>query len=278
MLRSPIRAALLALLLVPARGFAQSLMVASPIVTIDDRTRTGLVVLINDGIVPMEASISTFYGYPVTDSLGRMYLRTFTDLADTMPSAAAWVQCFPRRLHIEPKSRATVRLLVTPPANLASGEYWARLVVATKGGQISLGGLPDSSGIEAKLDIEVRSVVGLFYRVGAVKTGVALANLRSTEQGDSLVGRVALTRQGNAAFVGSIKAQLRDTIGNVRAERLLPLGVYYTLEPRFSLPVAGLPPGRYALTVEALSNRPDLPSNLLLSTVPVQTSVEVRLE
>jgi hypothetical protein len=277
-LRPPIRAALLALLLVPAGVSAQSLMVASPIVTIDDRTRTGTVVLINDGITPMEASISTFYGYPVTDSLGRMYLRTFPEVADTMPCAASWVQSFPRRLHIEPKSRATVRLLVTPPANLASGEYWARLVVATKGGQISVGGLPDSSGIEAKLDIEVRSVVGLFYRVGAVKTGVALANLRGAEQGDSLVGRVALTRQGNAAFVGSLKAQLRDAQGSVRAEQQLPLGVYYTLDPRFALPVAGLPPGRYELAVEALSSRPDLPSNLLLSTVPVRASVEVPLE
>lgn len=267
---------LLALLLA-GRVSAQSLMVASPIVTVDDRTRTGMMVLINDGIAPMEASISTFYGYPVTDSLGRMYLRTFTEVADTMPSAASWIQSFPRRLRIEPKSRATVRLLVTPPANLPPGEYWARVVVATKAGQIPVGGLADSLGIQAKLDIEVRSVVGLFYRVGAVKTGVALANLRGTEQGDSLIGRIALARQGNAAFVGSIKAQLRDARGDIRAEQLLPLGIYYTLEPRFALPVAGLPPGRYELSVEALSSRPDLPTNLLLSTVPVRESIEVAL-
>jgi hypothetical protein len=114
--------------------------------------------------------------------------------------------------------------------------------------------------------------------VGAVKTGLAVANLHATEQGDSVIGRVALTRQGNAAFVGSIKAQLRDAQGSVRAEQLLPLGVYYTLEPRFAVPVAGLPAGRYELAVEALSSRPDLPSNLLLSTVPVRASVEVRLE
>jgi hypothetical protein len=277
MLRSPTWVGLLALLLAPGRVCAQSLMVASPIVTIDDRTRTGLMVLINDGIAPLEASISTFYGYPVTDSLGQMYLRTFTQVDDTMPCAASWVQSFPRRLRIEPKSRATVRLLVTPPANLAPGEYWARVVVATKGGQVRVGGLADSSGIEAKLDIEVRSVIGLFYRVGAVKTGLALANLHTTEQGDSVIGRVTLTRQGSAAFVGSLKAQVRDAQGTVRAEQLLPLGVYYTLEPRFALPVAGLPPGRYQLAVEALSSRPDLPSNLLLSTVPVRASIEIGL-
>jgi hypothetical protein len=269
---------LVALVLAPARGDAQSLMVASPAVMIDGRTRTGLIVLINDGITPLEITISTFYGYPVTDSLGQMYLRTFTELDDTMPSAASWVESFPRRLRMEPKSRATVRLLVTQPAEQPLGEYWARVMIATKAGVLPVGGLPDSTGIQATLNIEVRSVVGLFYRVGPVTTGVAVDDLRGAAQGDSLIGRVKLTRQGNAAFVGSILAQLRDAGGQVRAERLLPLGVYYTLEPRFALPVSGLPPGRYELSVEALSSRPDLPTNLLLPTVPVRKSIEVSVK
>lgn len=269
---------LVALVLAPARGDAQSLMVASPAVMIDGRTRTGLIVLINDGITPLEITISTFYGYPVTDSLGQMYLRTFTELDDTMPSAASWVESFPRRLRMEPKSRATVRLLVTQPADRPPGEYWARVMIATKAGVVPVGGLPDSTGIQATLNIEVRSVVGLFYRVGSVTTGVAVDDLRGAAQGDSLIGRVKLTRQGNAAFVGSIRAQLRDAGGQVRAEQLLPLGVYYTLEPRFALPVRGLPPGRYALSVEALSSRPDLPSSLLLPTMPVRKSIEVSVQ
>jgi hypothetical protein len=192
-----------------------------------------------------------------------------------MPSAASWVESFPRRLRMEPKSRATVRLLVSQPADRPPGEYWARVMIATKAGVLPVGGLPDSTGIQATLNIEVRSVVGLFYRVGTVTTGVAVDSLRATAQGDSLVGRVKLTRQGNAAFVGSIRAQLRDAGGQLRAERLLPLGVYYTLDPRFALPVRGLPPGRYELSVEALSSRPDLPSSLLLPTVPVRKSIEV---
>ena len=268
---------LVALVLAPARGDAQSFMVASPAVMIDGRTRTGSIVLINDGVTPLEITISTFYGYPVTDSLGQMYLRTFTEIDDSMPSAASWVESFPRRLRMEPKSRATVRLLVSQPGDRPAGEYWARVMIATKAGALPVGGLPDSSGIRATLNIEVRSVVGLFYRVGTVTTGVAIDDLRGASQGDSLVGRVKLTRQGNAAFVGSIRVQLRDAGGQLRAEQLLPLGVYYTLEPRFALPVQGLPPGRYTLSVEALSSRPDLPSNLLLPTVPVRKLIEVSL-
>jgi hypothetical protein len=274
--RSAVSATLLLVVLLPVRGLAQSLMVASPAIVISDQTRTGALTLINDGISPVEVSVSTFCGYPVTDSIGQMYLRTFATPDDTMPCAAKWIQSFPRRLHIGPKSRATVRLLVTPPPDLPPREYWARVVTAAKVGQVGVGGLPDSA-IQATLNVEVRSVVGLFYRRRNLRTGVRLEALRAATSGDSLVGRILLTRQGDAAFVGSLMASLRDTTGKIRSRGQLPLGVYYTLEPRFALPVAGLPTGRYTLSVEAVSSRPDLPADMLLPTVPVQQAVEVTL-
>jgi hypothetical protein len=270
-------AVLIVMALAPPPAVAQSLMVASPGVLIDDRTRTGALTLINDGTVPVEVSVSTFCGYPVTDSLGRMYLRTFTVVDDTMPCAAKWIQSFPRRLRIDAKSRATVRLLVTPPAGLPPGEYWARVMASAKAGDVAVAGLPDSAGIQAKLTLEIRSVVGLFYRKGTPRTGVVLDSLRAAVRGDSLVGRILLARQGNAAFVGSLKAFLRDAAGKVRSQGLLPLGVYYTLEPRFALPVTELPAGRYELSVEAVSSRPDLPSDMLLPTLPVRQTLPVML-
>jgi hypothetical protein len=142
-------------------------------------------------------------------------------------------------------------------------------------GRVAVGGLPDSSGIQASLAVEIRSVVGLFYRKGKVRTGVEVDRLRAGVEGDSLVGRARLTRQGDAAFVGSLRMALRDSAGSTLSASLLPLGVYYTLEPRFSLPLAGVPAGRYELSVEAVSSRPDLPADMLLATVPVRRSVEV---
>ncbi len=266
-------AILLALATPAAR--AQSLMVGSPAVVIDDRTRTGALTLINDGIAPAEVSVSAFCGYPVTDSAGRMYLRTFSTVDDTMPCAAAWVQSFPRKLRVDAKSRATIRLLVTPPAGLTQREYWARIMVSAKAGKVALAGLADTSAIQASLDLEIRSVVGLFYRKGDPSTGVALGSLRAAVQGDSLVGRTLLTRLGNAAYVGSLTAVLRDSTGKVRSRSQLPLGVYYTLEPRFALDVSGLPGGSYELTVEAVTSRPDLAPDLLLAAVPVNQRLQV---
>jgi hypothetical protein len=56
-----------------------------------------------------------------------------------------------------------------------------------------------------------------------------------------------------------------------------PLGVYYQLDPRFSLPVAGLPPGEYRLRIEAATDRNDLPPDQLLKAPTVRDSIAVRL-
>jgi hypothetical protein len=268
----------LALLLAASRGSAQSLMVASPAVAIDDRTHTGSVILINDGADPVETSISVFYGYPVTDSLGRMFLRTFTSVDDTMPSAAEWVQSFPRRFQVPARSRRTVRLLVTPPEGLPSGEYWARLVIAAQEGRVAVAGVADTSNVRVALNLVVRSIIGLFYRQGSVTTGVTLDKLRAAVEGDSIVGRGLLTRQGNAAFVGSLTAELKDSAGAVRARTLLPLGVYYTLEPRFALSRREIPAGRYQLAVQVASVRPDVPAGVLLAASPVAQTIDVVLQ
>jgi hypothetical protein len=265
------------LMSLPCPGVAQTLMVASPAVVIDDRSRTGSLTLINDGIDPAEVSVSSFCGYPVTDSIGRMYLRTFAAVDDTMPCAAEWIQSFPRRLRIDPKSRATVRLLVTPPAELQAREYWARVMVSARAGTVPVAGVSSQSGVQASLALEVRSVVGLFYRRGELRTGVTMEQLRAAVQGDSLVGRTLLRRTGNAAFVGSLKVTLLDRKGEARSRALLPLGVYYELDPRFALPIGSLPAGGYRLLVEAVASRPDLAADLLLPTIPVQRELEVTL-
>ena len=259
-----------------AEARAQSVMVASPAVVIHDAARTGAMTLINDGLEPVEVSMSAFCGYPVTDSIGRMYLRTFEHPADTMPCAADWVQSFPRRLVIAPKSRATVRLLVSPPPGTAPGEYWARIMASAKGGSVPLY-VADRSAIQASLAVEIRSVVALFYRKGELRTGLAMDSLRGRVEADSVVGRVRLTREGDGAFVGSLKATLRDAHGRSVATSLLPLGVYYSLEPRFSVPTNGLAAGSYELVLEALSSRPDLPVGDLLPALPVRRSIAITL-
>lgn len=255
---------------------AQAILVAPTAVVATDRVRTGALTLINTGEHDVEVRLSTAYGYPVTDSAGAMTLRLFDAVQDTMPSAASWVRFFPDRLLLATGQRRTVRLLVTPPAGLRDGEYWSRVVVSARRAS-EPAGAEGTPAIAIGLALEVRSILALFYRQGAVATRVRLDAVRAAPAGDSLVVRARLTREGAAAFVGSLRAVLRDARGVARAEASLPLGVYYALEPRIALPTRGLAAGAYALTLEALSARADLPSAALLPAPPERREATVVL-
>jgi P pilus assembly chaperone PapD len=256
---------------------AQGVLVAPQAVFIDHRTRSGSIELYNPGPDPVEVSVSAVFGYPVTDSLGTTTLYTADDPGASAPSAASWISAYPRRTKLVPGQRQTVRLLARPPENLADGEYWTRLVIAAKGGRVELDGGADSTGIRVGLDLEVRTVIALLYRKGPVRTAVALSNVQTRIEGDSLAVRARLAREGNAAYLGMVHGALLDSGGRAAATFAVPTAVYYSLEPRYTLPIAGLPPGRYTLQLSVGTEREDITGPALVTSPPVRDSVPVLL-
>ncbi len=254
----------------------QGVLIAPHAVYIEHRVRSGSVLLYNPNTEPAEITISTLFGYPVTDSAGRILLRT-VDAPDATQPYAGWIQAFPRRLAVAPLERQTIRLLASPPPGLPDGEYWARLMIAAKGGRVPITGVTDTAAIKVGLSLEVRTIIGVAYRKGAVRTGVTLSRLRASVVRDSLEVWSRLERQGNAAYVGTVRGTLVDSTGMVRGEFSSPVGVYYTLEPRFTMFVGAPPPGRYWLRFETSSNREDLAPEVVLQSPPVRDSIEVRV-
>jgi len=268
---------------------AQGVMVAPHAVFMNSRTNSGVVTLYNPNTEAAEVSIATFFGYPETDSLGglRLHGMPTSDSAGRMvlppaaadsgqPSAARWVQAFPRRLTVAPRERQTVRLLASPPPGLPDGEYWLRLVIAVKGGVVPVTGVADT-GIKIGLTLEVRTIIGVNYRKGPVRTGVAVTRLRAAVVGDSLEVRPRLERQGNAAFIGTVRGTLVDSAGRERARFSFPIGVYYVMEPRYMAPVGVLPAGRYWLKLTVDTDREDLEPAVVLPAAVVRDSVVVRV-
>lgn len=265
----------LALLLCATRLDAQGVVIAPHAVFMDGRARSGAVLLYNPNAEPAEVTISFFYGYPVTDSLGRVVVQTVDHPDSASPSAAGWIQAFPRRLTVPPLERQTIRLLATPPAGLADGEYWARLVISAKGGQLPVTGAVDTARVKVGLTLEVRTIIGVFFRKGPVRTGVQLSHLRTAVVGDSLAVWSRMTQLGNAAYIGTAHAVLLDPAGKVLSEVKAPIGVYYTMEPRYALPIGALPPGRYRLRFELSTEREDLAPEVILPSPTVRDSVAV---
>ena len=263
---------------------AQGVMVAPHAVFIDHNQRSGSVLLYNPGTEPVEVTISTIFGYPTTDSIGRIQLDTL--MADSTNSALGWIQAFPRRLTVGPRERQTVRLLARPPVGLADGEYWLRLRIAAQAGSVPITGVADTTAIQVGLKLEVRTIIGVNYRKGAVMTGVALSNLRAQVVGDSVITRARIERRGNAAFIGMIRETLVDSTGAVRAQRVgdslvtsfqSPIGVYFTMEPRLAsaIPAPGLPRGRYWLRYEVVAEREDLDPKVVLKAPAARDSVQL---
>jgi len=263
---------------------AQGVMVAPHAVFIDHSQRSGSVLLYNPGTEPVEVTISTIFGYPTTDSAGGIKLDTLP--ADSAVSALAWIQAFPRRLTVGPRERQTVRLLARPPIELPNGEYWLRLMIAAQAGRVPITGVADTTAIQVGLKLEVRTIIGVNYRKGAVSTGVSLSNLRAQLAGDSVITRAKLERRGNAAFIGMIRETIVDSTGAVRAQRMgdslitsyqSPIGVYFTIEPRLAsaIPAPGLPRGRYWLRYEVVAEREDLDPRVVLKAPAVRDSVQL---
>ncbi len=268
---------LAALMLAGLPLVGQGVVVAPHAVFIVHGVRSGSLFLYNPNTAPVEVSISTVFGYPVSDSTGRVTLQTIEQPDSGAPSAAAWVRAFPRRLTVPPLERQTVRLLATPPEGLADGEYWTRVVVSAKGGRVPISGVADTAAIRVGVTLEVRTLIALSYRKGAVRTGVTLSNVRAALVRDSLAVWARLQREGNAAFIGTVRLSLVDSTGAERVTFKSPVAVYYVLAPRLAAATGRLAPGRYWVRIEVSTDRDDVPRTAVLPAPPIRDSVEVRV-
>lgn len=254
---------------------AQGVMIAPHAVFMTQGSRSGAVTLLNPGTEPVEVSVSVFYGYTATDSTGQLTLVTIDHPDSTQPSASGWLQAFPRRLTVGPQEQQVVRLLATPPANLPDGEYWARLAFTAKAGQLPVAGVSDTGNIKVGLTLQVRTVIGLHYRKGVVRTGIAVSGLQAVRQGDSVVVHARIERQGNAAYLGTVRGTVVAPSGRVVGTFRVPVTVFYANEPRWAASIGAVPADGYRLRLEITTEREDLQPEVLLQSPVVRDSVEV---
>lgn len=256
---------------------AQGVLIAPQSVIIDHRSRSGTFEVYNPTGQPAEISVSTVYGYPTTDSLGVVGVSTFDTVAAGEPSAAAWLQAFPRRFVLQPQERQTVRLLGRPPAGLPDGEYWSRLIVGTKGAT-PLREPGDTTPVQVAVALEVRTILGVIYRKGPPRLALAMRDLQATLPTDSTLRvRARFERDGHSAYLGTTVVSLHDANGRTVASLERRLAVYKPLAPSYELSLAGVAPGRYWAVVRVTTERDDIAPELVLKSPPLRDSVAVTI-
>ena len=256
---------------------AQGVIVAPHAVYMDARTRSASVTLYNPGTEPAEVTISSFYGYPVTDSLGQFMLAQPDSVLPSMPSAASWIEAFPRRMTIPPLQRQTIRLLARPPQGLADGEYWSRLIISAKGGSLPVTGVDSASNISVALNAGTPDDHPPDLSQGEARDRHrGAATCASSTMGDSLLVRARLERQGTSAYIGTARGTLVDDHGKTVASFERPIAIYYDADPAFGLKAPG-PRDATCFRLELVTERTDIAPEQVLRAPPVRDSVEVTL-
>lgn len=243
-------------------------------VYLDHRARTGTLTLYNPGTRTEEIEIGFAFGYPQSDADGNVTVPLVEEAPAGQPSAVPWLTAFPRRVVLEPGQRQVVRLLARPPADLPEGEYWARALVRSRGGQAPIESRSGDVGIQ--IDVETVVVVAVNYRNGEMQTGVELRAADAVTVADSVVASLDMARTGNAAFLGRVLVEALDDRGRVVASEEDVLAVYHMMYRRFSLAVepGALAPVTVRFTLD--SEREDLPPGGVLPAEPLVHEIPIR--
>ena len=253
---------------------AHAVSVSPTALYIDSRTRTGVLTLFNSGSLPEEITVDFAYGFPQSDSAGNVTVSTTKDPGPGEPSALAWMRAFPRRLLLQPGQRQIVRVLVEPPADLPDGEYWARVLISSRGGQPPIE--QTQGDVRLQLNVQTTLVMAANYRKGDLHTGVNVTAASAHRTADGVQLQVDLTRNGNAAYLGRMRAELLDAGGNALSTLYDDVAVYRTMRRRltFPAPAAGAG-GPFSVRVHIDTDREDLPPGGALPAAPVDQRIPV---
>ncbi|MDQ2891062.1 MAG: hypothetical protein M3R65_11010 [Gemmatimonadota bacterium] len=235
---------------------------------------SGEITVMNPHASRAEFSVDLRFGFATTDSNGKLTVR-LTDGPDSA-SAANWVTPYPRQFTLRPGGSRTVRLLARPPADLSDGEYWARLTVHARDDSSRPIGDGDSTSANVHIAMETATVIPVFYRKGAVSTGITVSALEATAMRNGIGVEATLTRTGNGAFIGTAHLMVRDSAGNTVAVVERQIAVYRTMRPRWSIALPASASGqRCSVALRLSTNRRDVPRNLIVQSAAAETVVAV---
>lgn len=248
--------ALLIVILVSGQLEAQ-ISIAPSFVFVDENSGVGNVFVSNNSDNAYEVGINFTFGYPGSDTEGNLIMNYNDSTAFAQYALDPIIRAFPRSFILKGREQRTVRLQVIPKQRRIDGFYFTRMKVMAKPQTADVTEV-QTEGIGTKINFNFEQITAVFYRKGKVNTGVVVKDIDVRQKEGTLELRPHLQRTGNAPFLGSILANLKDADGKVVAEAQSTTTVYFDETRRLDMKLDKVTPGTYTLVMNFETHRNDM--------------------
>lgn len=268
-------------ILITLIGFVSSvsgqISLAPSFVFLDENNGVGNLYVSNNSSSPYEISINFQFGYPGGDIDGNLVMNYDDKEAYSKFALDEMIRAFPRSFTLKGGEQRTVRVQLVPGKRQKQGYFYTRLKVLAKP-QATEVSQTTAEGIGTKISFNFEQVTAVFYHKGPVSTGVAVKELDVKQNGKMLEMRPKLEHKGNAPFLGSMVARLKQANGDVVAETQSTVTAYFDVTRRMDLNLDKVAPGNYTLELSFTTQRNDMANTDLVQapTVTHETQVEIK--
>lgn len=216
------------------------------------------------------------YGYPLVDDSGKFYIKYFEGQTSQEPNAVPWLTAYPQRFVLNARESQVVRVMVQLPVGTTVGEYWSRVIIASKQRTASPPQTPGAN-VRMKMEFITQVDIPLQVRSGSVTTGLKIHGVTSLVDSGKLKMGVDIARVGNASFWGTMHMFLRDNNGRVMATADQHVAIFRDLVYPVTMDVATLQPGAYVLEINVDNVRPGVPAQYRLKTEAVRFTYQLTI-
>jgi hypothetical protein len=243
--------------------------VAPPVIFMNSANRFGSLTVENGTDLGQEVSIAFRFGYPTSDSLGKMSMRYDDSVEARRSSCAEWLRVFPRKFTLAPRQQQTVRIAASMPGGLSDRLFWTRCVTTAAPQQQFVDTV--ERGVTTKINFVFEQVTTVVFTIGSPRPAVEIEGkgARSDSQSVAVLWHARL--KGNAPFFGTAMTKIYDSGGRQVDETSETLAIYVDMMKRSEFKRSALRRGSYTAEVTLLSKRNDIAPENIVQLQPITT-------
>ena len=265
------------LLLIGLSGKAWAQVSIAPTTLYTDANGISTFYITNPAATSQEITVSFVFGYPAHNENGELYMVYEDAEKEAQWGLGSRLRVFPRSFILAPNKQQVVRVQVLPDRSKPEGMYFSRVKI-TSNTQAADIGTEAGDGVSMKVNFKFDQILAVFHRQGIATTSLQLGETAYAKEGNKLHVTSQFTRGGNAPFIGSAHAVLRDPQNQVVAEQRQTVALYYDALHRVTLELPeDFVMGDYELELDYRTERGDVSASDLVKGAPVRKLLRISL-